>query len=80
MRKGFIQQLARAIWGRLGLCLCRASLVCANVLPFCRGIAATRVGDVEETDSGGTVGFLGGRWRIWGWPLLTSHKVGEVFV
>lgn len=64
----------------MGLCLHRASLVCANVLVFCSRIAATADGDVEETESGGTVGFLGGCWRIWGWPLLISHKVGEVVV
>lgn len=64
----------------MGLCIRRASLVCANVLVFCSRIAATTGGDVKETESGGTGGFLGGRWRIWGWPLLVSHKVGEVVV
>lgn len=28
----------------------------------------------------GEVGSLGGGWRIWAWPLLTNHKVGEVIV
>jgi len=58
-RKGFIQQPARAFRGWLGLCLCRASLVCANTRAFCSGIAAITDGDVEETESAGTGGGPG---------------------
>lgn len=45
------------------------------MLAFCSTIAAVTDGDVEETESEGSVGFLGGGWRVWGWPLLASHEV-----
>lgn len=61
MRKGFIQQLARAVWGWLGLCLCCASSFCANVLAFCSRIAGITDWDVEETESGGDSGVPGRR-------------------
>lgn len=68
MGKGFIQQSVGTVWGWL-VCWLSAA-----------GFAAVIDRDVEETKSEGSVCFLGGGWRVWGWPLLTSVKVGEVFV
>lgn len=47
---------------------------------FLRKIAANTDGELEKTNSRGTVGLLGGGWKIWGWPLLTSHEFDKVFV
>lgn len=43
------------------------------ILFFFCWLSAFTDGDVEETESEGTVGVWAGGWRIWGWPLLTRR-------
>lgn len=87
MRKGFTQQLGRAIWGWLGLCLCHASSFCANVMGTWRKVSLGGQWSSWQEAGGSGVGLslrvtrlvrclCKGIWLSEGFPLPCSGERG----